>query len=752
MALALVVGACAGSSSPTPPSATRRDLARASQWADSLADRARRATDVHQVGAMDAVAAGYLERLRVGLGSPFRLAEYASRDPRLSDSTRARLTMAILARTLRGEAYQVDPAALASIGARGRWWRGADGAVHLALIERTIDRARDPRGGELAVRVAYALARAEGEVGRQALPIAAQVAALVRDRALARRDAAALLSEAERGTGDVGAMLGAWRATGRFAVERPPLDPVPADAQTEAMREAPRLLAALREVGDVPGASADAESRAPRPVPVLGPAAARRLGTLASVRRAPPQAAVTVTLRAYRDRLLDRSRLAPVDLASRARLISRAYNEETLVAEYAEFVADSAAAAAVIPKLAMLSTAVAMRPLAQESVWFPSFDGPSVTQLRDRWGIAAVSFDRAVPPEWRPYYLRLLATGIADLQRVLPALELRGVGFHFGERVMNDSALAMHDPVSRTIFLPVMTGGGTLAHEVVHDLDWQVARSRYGLRGAYSTDWAVREQHGRMAASLRGLTAATLIPPLPENHYRPPHGRRPAEVFARNADWFVAVALAREGRMNGYLTAVQDELLTGYAGVTPPDVAGDAADAVADLLDDMTFVAPPTRTWFLSQYGRARALGPYDIVRRALTLPAELSPSAAGREPAAWNPLPWTALRAGAPRTAAGFRLGLACTARDAERAALERALFEQSVESRARGLLRSAAYAARFDADAPPALRALNGAPWAPALAADTVARATAALLGAIDAVDAAERPFASNRGCGVR
>ena len=53
-----------------------------------------------------------------------------------------------------------------------------------------------------------------------------------------------------------------------------------------------------------------------------------------------------------------------------------------------------------------------------------------------------------------------------------------------------------------------------------------------------------------------------------ENGYRPPHDLRPAEVFARNFDWFVAVSLAREGRVNGYLTAVQDEVLTGYATVS----------------------------------------------------------------------------------------------------------------------------------------------------------------------------------------
>jgi hypothetical protein len=753
-ALVVLAGiACRGSTAAAPPAVVERQLTAAAAWADSVEAVTRSATDERRLNAPTVVVAGYLERLRLGLGSPFRLVEYAWRDPRLSDSTRVRLGMALLSRTLRAqEAYEIDPAALGGIGARGRWWGGADGVAHRALIEGAIEGVRDPRAGEVAVRIAYALARAEGEVGRQALPIAAQVAALVRDRALAQRDAAALVAEAARGNGDALAMVSAWRATGRFLVERPALDQLTPDAEVEAMRAAPTLLAAVRAVGNrVPPPSDSAGLAAvpaEEPRSALGPAAARRLGGLASVRAAPPQAPIAVTLRAYRERLLDRSRLTPAELAARARLVSRAHSEEALVAEYAGYVASAGGDSGNLTSLAVLSAAVAMRPLAQEPVWFPA-GGPTAAQLRDRWGIASVSFDSDVPAEWRPYYLRLLATGIADLQRVLPALDLRGVGFHFGERVMRDSALAMHDPVSRTIFLPVETGGGTLAHEVVHDLDWQIARQRYGLRGAYSTDWAVREQvGGRMATSLRGLTAATLIPPMPENHYRPPHGNRPAEVLARNADWFVAVSLAHEGRMNGYLTAVQDELLTGYAGVTAPDLAGDAASAVADLLDDMTFVAPPTRAWFLSQYGRGRALGPYDLVRRVLTLPDSAAAAAIAADTVdavtPWNRLPELPRRA-----AGGLGSGVACTREEVERAALERSMVALAAESRVRGLLRRAAYVARWSAEAPAAIRALNGGPWEPTLAEDTVGRASSALLGALGAEDVSSRPFRAMR-CG--
>jgi hypothetical protein len=57
-----------------------------------------------------------------------------------------------------------------------------------------------------------------------------------------------------------------------------------------------------------------------------------------------------------------------------------------------------------------------------------------------------------------------------------------------------------------------------------------------------------------------------------------PDDVRPAEVFARTVDWFVSVALAREGRVNGYLSAVQDEVLSGHVAVLPRDVAVSAAE------------------------------------------------------------------------------------------------------------------------------------------------------------------------------
>jgi hypothetical protein len=54
----------------------------------------------------EAVAALYLERLRLGLGSPFRLIDQAHRDPAVVPIGATALAEAMLARTLMGDAYR----------------------------------------------------------------------------------------------------------------------------------------------------------------------------------------------------------------------------------------------------------------------------------------------------------------------------------------------------------------------------------------------------------------------------------------------------------------------------------------------------------------------------------------------------------------------------------------------------------------------------------------------------------------------
>src|SRR5690606_3040550 len=153
--------------------------------------------------------------------------------------------------------------------------------------------------------------------------------------------------------------------------------------------------------------------------------------------------------------------------------------------------------------------------------------------------------------------------------------------------------------LTRTVYLPPETAAGAIAHEFAHDLDWQVAAKLSGRRGEYVTDVAVREARGTLAARMADLTTATLAPPQPDEPARMPP--RPTEVFARSVDWYVAASLARLGRTNGYLTAVQDEVLTGYASSLPPDAAGEAAEAMMATLDEMSSLSPEMRDWFLGE-------------------------------------------------------------------------------------------------------------------------------------------------------
>src|SRR4051812_15333999 len=70
------------------------------------------ASPAESISVADAVALGYLERLRLGLGSPFRLIAFALADPMLPDSLRHLVAYAVLQRTLDGNPYHAPPAAL----------------------------------------------------------------------------------------------------------------------------------------------------------------------------------------------------------------------------------------------------------------------------------------------------------------------------------------------------------------------------------------------------------------------------------------------------------------------------------------------------------------------------------------------------------------------------------------------------------------------------------------------------------------
>ena len=699
-----------------------REMRAGAEFAERL-QRSFETTPAESISVADAVAGGYLERLRLGLGSPFRLIDYVLADPLLPDSIRHTLAYAILQRTLEGDSYHAPPAALMTAGTGTSPLPLHLAARHVALIDSVVGAASDPRGGELTIREAYRLATAAGSVGRRAPWLGTQTAALARDRALARHDVVQLLATARRNRMDPMGLIPVWRLERRFAVERPVMDVLRPDVERHALADVASVVQALDSLGAsehavVADTSRDASFRGTP----LGEEGARRLAGVATFRASPPQAPVTVavtsTVRLSRITTPVSAFERPPLNAAIARFTERAVNEEALAAEYALFQSRNTLDVPQ-PSLAVLWAAVSMRAYGQERVWFPGDGGPTVPDLKSRFALGSVSFDEDVPTTWRPYYLRMLGSALTDLQRVLPAFTARGLGIHFGESPMRDAALAMHDPATRTIFLPVGTSAGVIAHELAHDLDWQSARTRYGLRGTYSTDRAVKEYADRLAASMLELSdAGAGETSLGTEGARVVPSARPTEVFARNVDWFVSAALAREGRMNGYLSAAQDGVLTGYGAVAAPEVSRDGAQAMIRALDEMTLVAPTTRAWFVDTHGRSRTLPLAELTRRVLDVPL----TAADRRdtaPTAWPLTDWVVPTA---ESSARTLVALGANCRDdriSDRLADERArVLVEAADARARGILARRARFATTAVNASWETRALLGNAWQPEIA----------------------------------
>lgn len=742
-AVVLAVGAGAGiaaflsrapRSSQVPSVDARMTAARA--YIDSLEQAAAVAESASEVPLETAVALGYVERLRLGFASPFRLADFALQDPRLSPRARSQVAWALLDAANEGRMYVGDARALATVIPQ----RAGGGDHHLTLIERELA-ADDPRAGELAVRLAYQLASAERIIARPALPVIAQAVALVRDRQLIRADVDRLLDAARLEGRSPIALIPEWRAGRRFASERPASE-VSQDIATER-RALPRVSSIVDSIRVL---ASEARKGIERPVPVwigrppmLPSAAADRLAADAAY--LPPQGPVAVAMRTHRDLLakeLPDTREARVWVAS---LADRIAHDEALAAEHARTVWSGARNGAVAR--ATLAAAAGLRAYAQEVPWFPGQPGPAADALSREYGFAEVKFAGDVPAAWRPYYRRMLASAVADMRRVVPQARFDGLKIRF-EVVPTDAPLAVHDPASRTLRLPVATASGVLAHELAHDLDWQAARRLYSRRSGYSTDYAVRSLGDRVAESVQGLTSARLIPPSEENGYRPPHDRRPAEVFARNFDWFVAVSLAREGRMNGYLSAVQDEVLTGYATVSAREADGRGAESLIRLLADITYVPAPVKDWFLEHWGPTRTLRSYPLVRELMATPTSRGTitDLLGTDFTLDSSGVHTAFL-----TAALTRTDdvAACDGRGAVSAERPQvALARLAAEARARGTVNAAARRLPVEQRPAWAQSALGIAPWAPELADHAVRQLRDGLLQRLASRAALESPFA--------
>jgi hypothetical protein len=211
-ALAAVAAGC--TDRPRVAADDRAQLAAGNRVADSLAAAPR----LDDAGV---IALGYLERLRLGLGSPFRLAEQAASDGRLPATLGRHVAWAVLARTARGDAFVVDPAALADDPAP-TFGVLTDGGWHGATIDSVVGAAPTARTGEQAIRIAYALARVEGLVSERTAHAAVHAAALARDRRLATEDAGRLLAAARsQETYDALDLVPVWRDGRRLRVETP---------------------------------------------------------------------------------------------------------------------------------------------------------------------------------------------------------------------------------------------------------------------------------------------------------------------------------------------------------------------------------------------------------------------------------------------------------------------------------------------------------------------------------------------------
>jgi len=488
----------------------------------NLESAARGGRDVRS----DALQALYLARIEAGLGSPFRAIEAALRDPWLSDSIRTLFASALLAQTL---SLEVPVAGLLSLD-----------SVSAALIDSVVRAQPEPRRGDEIVRVAFELAAAAGIVSQSEAQAASELAALARDRAYARRDVARLIAAAHKGKTSALDLVPIWRAERRFDVEQPVVHATPWASSRELIGKARMLFDLLDELSAKRVFQSSADSQ-PRPLREVDPSLRLAARQLAIARTAPPSPAV----------------LQVASGISLGRSLPPASNEEELAAMWLSVGSLTRNEQRVWAR-ALVATAVRLRTTAQDAVWFAGDRVPRAIELQERHGLRAITFPTGFRPAWRDYALQAVDRALTDARRVFPDLDLRGLRIHVGVKAdWPARAMALHDPESRTIYFPLISAPGVLAHELGHDLDWQVARSVFGESGIYATDGTARRASELLAAPVERLTGgASATGRL--NPGRHSGAARPTEVLARHVDWIVAAALAAHGRSNGFLSTIQD--------------------------------------------------------------------------------------------------------------------------------------------------------------------------------------------------
>ena len=509
----------------------------------------------------------YAERLRLGLGSPYRLIDAAMHDERLGDE-RAQVARALLDQIEDGDLYDLSPLVFVAAGVSG-----SNAVAHFDLIQKTIESAQDPRVGELAIALAYEAAARDSVVTPHVAGRAARVAALIRDRELAMADARRLREAARQRAVRPEHLVRAWRDEYRFAVERPTLAPLDAMDQRAAARLAMLLGGGIRAAAlPVDGFMRRTAGDLRRPSEIIAGAIARDGKTEA------PQSALIITMRAIRASSHDAN--LRVSAPHWQEFFDRAVDEESFVTSMAAARVDDADD--VVAAGITLDAAIALRPFAQDRA--APAAAAAVQELRSRFGVA-VSFGSSITSGERTRVAGILRDAIVDMQSVAPSLSVHGLTFRVAPIAPNTRHLAFHDPARRIIHLDPAAAAGTIAHEIAHDLDWQMSKRKYRTKSNYATDYAAR--NGRVLAyAVSSLVAERALMGDPAE--LDASAERPAEVFARRFEWYIASALALRGRSNGYLSPVQNDWITGYSSAVRPEPTAAAARAFAELLAEAT--------------------------------------------------------------------------------------------------------------------------------------------------------------------
>ena len=307
LALALTVGAAAGCAPSQPADDALRAMPTLQSGAE-FADRLR-STDAASLSDQDVIALGYLERARRGLSSPFRLADYARRDRRLTEERRAHLALAILGEVVRGRVYELDPAAIAGLRFSGSVASGWHARQLLRTVGEMVDQAPSAATGDAVARLALQLSLRERTLlGDEAL--IAPTAALMADRRIAREDVSRLITAAGQNDIDLLELLGSWRAERRFLVERPrtAAPPLSDELVRAAVARAATLRNAAQQMRDPLLAGGLQRQRDARVRSWLTPESAERLARLAAVYDHPPQSprgggGATPSVRRHRERI-----------------------------------------------------------------------------------------------------------------------------------------------------------------------------------------------------------------------------------------------------------------------------------------------------------------------------------------------------------------------------------------------------------------------------------------------------------------